>query len=1455
MHDSGSSGKKSIPEVEQGRRNKLKTERLKRRDAWQKKFQATIGVDMPQAARRTGIDILGDVHWGTHLCAFYQDKQDLIDILVPYFKAGLENNEFCMWITSEPLSAGEAEESLRRAVNNLDDYIEKGQIEILDYNQWYTKAGNFDADKVIQGWMGKYEQTGKRQFEGLRITGNTLWLQKKDWRQFAEYERTIDDIVNKNHMLVICTYCLDTCETAQVVDVVSSHKCAIIKRQGNWELVENSELRNTNRALQNALQQWKTTFNTTQDSIILIDPDFTILKANQATSKLLSKPLDEILGSKCYELFHGTKEASDICPHKKAKETKKHEETELYISEKDIWLAISTDPILDDDGDMSGSVHVVRDVTARKRAEKAFRENQEKMRSLLELSPDFIIIVNPDHTIQFINRVAPGDSVERVIGKSVYEFVESRYHGDLRKAISQTFATGQSCNLVVRGIYHTGKMGWFEDRLAPIKKNGSVSAVMIVCTDITKRKKAEEELKQSREFLNNTINALDDSFFIKDEEHRWTVFNDAACKAIGHPREELIGKSDYDIFPKEQADVFWEKDNLVFETGETSINEEEITWQGKLHTISTKKSLFKDSVTGKRYIVGTVRDITERRQMEKTLRESEQKYRALVEQSIHGIVILQDYGIVFANKKAAEIAGLTVDEVKSLSLEEMMAFIPPEDREDTLERFKNRLAGKKEPENYEIRIVRRNGEEFWLNMFFSNIEYQGKFAVQVTFVDITDQKRMEEALRRSEKRFREFFENTAVGIYRTTPDGRILMANPALVNMLGYSLFEDITQRNLEEEGFEPQYLRSRFKEEIERKERIVSWESIWTTREGNALHVIENARVVKDEEGNILYYEGTAENITERKKAEEALIESEEKFRSLAEQSPNMIFINQMGRVVYANEKCEEVMGYKREEFYHPDFDFMTLIAPEFRQLIRTNLGRHMKGEEIKPYEYGLITKDGERLDTIITTKLMKYGGENSILGIITDITEHNQAQEEITKLAKFPAEDPNPVLRISKDGTILYANSASSIVLDTWDRKVGERLPEGCRERIDDVFSSGKASTFEFQCDNGQIFEVKLAPVVESGYANAYGLDITERKQAVEKLRQREQTLRAFRNAPTVSAILVDTEGIIMDVNRIAAQRLGKSAGELIGMGMYDYLPDDVAEYRKTKGAEVIRSGKPLRFQDERAGRYYDNNIYPVFDDEGNVNAFAVFSGDITEHKLAEERVYKYQEQLKSLASQLTLAEERERRRIAIELHDEISQSLFISKIKLEELQKSGPDKTFDDTLNEINASLGRIITSMRSLIFDLSSPVLYELGFEEAVAEWLTEQVERKYDIATEFEDDGLPKPLDDDIRVILFRNVRELLINVVKHAQAKKIKVSIQKMGSRISISVEDDGVGFDSASAESLITGKNAFGLFSIRERLEHLGGNLEIDSSPGCGCRITITSPLKQENISKEKQG
>jgi len=233
------------------------------------------------------------------------------------------------------------------------------------------------------------------------------------------------------------------------------------------------------------------------------------------------------------------------------------------------------------------------------------------------------------------------------------------------------------------------------------------------------------------------------------------------------------------------------------------------------------------------------------------------------------------------------------------------------------------------------------------------------------------------------------------------------------------------------------------------------------------------------------------------------------------------------------------------------------------------------------------------------------------------------------------------------------------------------------------------------------------------------------------------------------------------------------------------------------------------------------------------------------------AEKRARQYQAHLKSLASELSLAEERERHQIATMLHDKISQSLVISKIKLEAMRKSGFGLDLDKAMEDICDSLGRVIQDTRTLTFDLSNPVLYELGFETAVAEWLTTEIQAKYGIATEFEDDGQDKPLNDNIRVFLFRDVRELLINVVKHAHAKNVKVSIRKADNAISITVQDDGVGFDPAEVTYSAIKKGEFGLFSIREHLEQSGGQLEIESASGQGCKVTMTAPLKTDGDKK----
>ena len=152
-----------------------------------------------------------------------------------------------------------------------------------------------------------------------------------------------------------------------------------------------------------------------------------------------------------------------------------------------------------------------------------------------------------------------------------------------------------------------------------------------------------------------------------------------------------------------------------------------------------------------------------------------------------------------------------------------------------------------------------------------------------------------------------------------------------------------------------------------------------------------------RDNAGNIIGLFGVSKDITDLKLTEKSLRESEAKFKNLAEQSPNMIFINHRGRVVYVNQKCVESLGYELDEFYAADFDFLKLIAPEYLPLIERNFKRHLAGEEIKPYEYALISNSGQRIDVIITTKLIDYGGEDAILGIVTDITERIQAEKNL--------------------------------------------------------------------------------------------------------------------------------------------------------------------------------------------------------------------------------------------------------------------------------------------------------------------------------------------------------------------------------------------------------------------------------------------------------------------------
>ena len=231
---------------------------------------------------------------------------------------------------------------------------------------------------------------------------------------------------------------------------------------------------------------------------------------------------------------------------------------------------------------------------------------------------------------------------------------------------------------------------------------------------------------------------------------------------------------------------------------------------------------------------------------------------------------------------------------------------------------------------------------------------------------------------------------------------------------------------------------------------------------------------------------------------------------------------------------------------------------------------------------------------------------------------------------------------------------------------------------------------------------------------------------------------------------------------------------------------------------------------------------------------------SREVGERKRAEEN-------LRSLASQLTLAEERERRRIAVNLHDQIGQTLSLGNIKLEETAKSLPpgSESLQGELHRIGELMKQAIRDTKSLIFKISSPILYELGFEAAV-EWLVENIPKQHGIEASFESDGRPKPLDDDIKVLLFQAVSELLVNVVKHAQARNLKVCIRRDDGHLQVRVDDDGQGFEMGRLKPRLGKYHGFGLFSIRERLKPFGGTLEVKSAPHRGTRVIVSVPVKE---------
>jgi C4-dicarboxylate-specific signal transduction histidine kinase len=195
------------------------------------------------ALRQTGISVVGDVPWGTHFFLFHETAEDLIDACVPYIRAGLENQELCIWVIADPLTEEEVRYCLKHAIRGFDDYFEKGSMEIVRGREWYMTGNELDLARVTRGWKQRMDRALNGGYAGFRLSADTAWLDKRDWKEFCEYEKEVNESIGDTQMLALCTYPLQGAAATEILDVTHTHQFAVARRKKKWELMESSELK------------------------------------------------------------------------------------------------------------------------------------------------------------------------------------------------------------------------------------------------------------------------------------------------------------------------------------------------------------------------------------------------------------------------------------------------------------------------------------------------------------------------------------------------------------------------------------------------------------------------------------------------------------------------------------------------------------------------------------------------------------------------------------------------------------------------------------------------------------------------------------------------------------------------------------------------------------------------------------------------------------------------------------------------------------------------------------------------------------------------------------------------------------------------------------------------------------------------------------------------------------
>ncbi|MDT5122805.1 MAG: hypothetical protein QOC96_2287 [Acidobacteriota bacterium] len=764
---------------------------------------------MSTELRKTGISVVGDMPWGTHFCHFYETKQDLLDTLVPYFKAGLESKEYCLWVVSdfELITVEEAQGALAQAVPDLDRHLADGDIEILNGHDWYFEKNVLNLEKVMSAWDAKVQRALGRGYDGLRASADTFWLAEKDWKDFFAYEKQINDWITSQSMTVICTYPLAKSGAAEVLDVVESHQFATARRQGEWKVIETPELiqakaeiKKLNEALEQRViertnelrvandelrkeiaerkqaeallyakeQEFRAIVENAPDLIARYDRSFQRTYVNPAFAKALELPTEALINKPIFsslwdagadvkedELAQIRQRCEDVFDTGKSCEF----EVNVPMPTGTRYFSARFFPELDLNGSVINVLGIARDITERKQAEDALRRSEDHLRLVIDTIPVMAWSLRTDGVVDFLNQRWMDYS-----GVSLEQYVEEPtrpvHPADIPRVMEKWLAdmvAGEPNEDEMRLRRADGEYRWFLVRNAPLRdEQGNVVKWYGASIDIQDRKQVEEALRQAEEKYHSIFEHAIEGIFQTTPDGHYITANPALARMLGYDSPEELLKHRTDIARQQYVETERRAEfkRLLEEQGVVRRFEyQAYRKDGHKIWLSDNVRAVRDESGAVLYYEGSTEDITERKQVEEQLRRAEEQARQVLDTIAQQIWSGPTDGTLdYCNYQWRAYTGLRLEELDGHGWQQMLH---PDDQERVLTAWRESVATGK-PYEQEERHRRFDGVYRWFlcrGLPLRNAE--GRIERWYgTNTDIEDRKRAEERLRATTEQLR-----------------------------------------------------------------------------------------------------------------------------------------------------------------------------------------------------------------------------------------------------------------------------------------------------------------------------------------------------------------------------------------------------------------------------------------------------------------------------------------------------------------------------------------------------------------------------------------------------------------------------------------------------------------------------------------------------------------------------